>query len=70
MDERDRLVAPEIAGAASGGITKRWTARLGRLLEGIGETEQGRFAPGAAGERCAERIIGAVLVVEAGGEAG
>src|SRR3984957_3642551 len=61
---------PVVAGVASGRIARRGTARLGRLLKGVGETEQGRFAPGAAGERRAEGIIGGVLAVEAGDEAG
>jgi DNA-binding transcriptional LysR family regulator len=61
--EADASSAP----SPSSGRAGRRTARLGRPLEGVGETQQGRFAPGAAGERRAERIIGCLLAVEASG---
>ena len=41
-----------------------------RLLEGVGEAQQCGLAPGAAGEGGAQRVVGRLLVVEAGNEPG
>ena len=50
-------------------IPRRHATGLGRLLEGIGEAQQHRLAPGAAGKGRSERIFGAP-VARAGDHSG
>src|SRR5579883_3575924 len=53
-----------------GGQAGRRLAHVGRLLVGVGEPQQLVFAPGAAGEGEAERIVRRILVAGARDEAG
>src|SRR5207244_12526549 len=58
------------AGAVERRHAGRHMPRPTRLLEGVGEAQQGGLAPGAAGKGGTERVVGRLLVVEAGNEPG
>src|SRR5436309_8125902 len=69
-----RAFAPEGELPSTSRVERRQAGRrapgLGRLLEGVGEAQQDRLAPGAAGEGRAVGIVRGLLAADPGDKTG